>query len=435
MPLLVERERADDLALEAIFRIKARQQRAAAHQWHPMPHQVPPEGNWRLWMLLGGRGSGKTDALAYYVDQHVKQPPCDPRLRGGHRVGIVAPTLGDAENACINGPSGLKAHNPAVRMVQRPGGAHVYWPGNAEALLFSTDDARSVDRLRAGGNRCLDWWEEFAAWPLLEDAYDNAVFGLRIGEHPHAVASTTPKNRKKLRDLIADPDTALRRATTDDNPHLSENFRKWVYSKFGGTERGRQELGGELIEDVAGALWKRARLDKHRTKEHPDLARAVVAVDPSGGHAERNDEQGIVVAGRGVDGRGYVLADRSCKLSPDGWGRRAVQAYLDYDADRVIYEKNFGGEMVEAVIRTAASAMGVTVPTKAVHASRGKAVRAEPVSALDEQGRISHVGAFPDLEDELCTWTPDSGESPNRLDALVWALTELMIEHHGWGAV
>jgi len=378
---------------------------------------------------MAGRGSGKTDAMADYVNKHVAGPPCDPKLHGGHRIGIVAPTLGDAYNACVNGPSGLKAHNPSVRLVQGGGGGHVYWPSGAEGLVFSTDDARSVDRLRAGGNRCLDWWEELAAWPLLDDGCDQAIFGLRLGSHPRAVASTTPKNRKRLRELIADPDVVTTTATTADNPHLDPRFRERVYSRYAGTERGRQELGGELIDDVEGALWTRANLDQYRVKTHPDLAQVVVAVDPSGGHAEGNDEQGIVVAGKGVDGRGYVLADRTCKLSPDGWGRRAVKAYLDFKADRIVYEKNFGGEMVEAVIKTAALSMGVIVSTKDVHASRGKVVRAEPISALYEQGRVSQVGGFPELEDELCTWTPESGQSPNRLDALVWALSNMMLRN------
>lgn len=406
-----------------------------------MPHQRAPLGDWFLWLLMAGRGAGKTDAMAHYVNQHVLGPVCDKRIAGGHRIGIVAPTLGDAVTACINGPSGLKAHNSGVTLVQGVGGAHVYWPNGAEALLFSTDDARSVDRLRAGGNRCLDWWEELAAWPLIDgskqapSAVDQAILGLRIGRRPRAVASTTPKTRKKLKELMAAHDTIVVRATTYDNPHLPQSQRERWESLYGGTALGRQELSGEIIEDVEGSLWTRSLLDQNRKADHPDLARVVVAVDPSGGHSEGNDEQGIVGAGKGVDGKGYVLADRSCKLSPDGWGRRAVQLYLDLHADRIVYEHNFGGEMVEAVIRTAAAAMGVQVATKAVHASRGKAVRAEPIAALDEQGKVSHVGSFPELEDELCTWTPDSGVSPNRLDARVWALSELMLNEVGVWAV
>lgn len=393
-----------------------------------MPYQVPPTGDWFIWLLMAGRGTGKTDAMANYVNDHVNGPPCDRGVAGGHRIGIIAPTLGDAVGACVSGPTGLKRHNPDVHLAHGIGGVHVLWPNGTEGHLFSADDERSVDRLRAGGNRCLDWWEEFAAWPKIEQAYDQALFGLRIGQHPHIVASTTPRPKKKLSEIMAEPTTVTVRASTRDNPHLAPEVRERYESKYQGTRIGRQELDAELLTDTPGALWTVDLLDKHRVASYPDQARVVVAVDPSGGHGEDNDWQGIVVAGKGVDGRGYVLADRTCKLSPDGWGKRAVWAYVEFKADRLVYEQNFGGEMVEAVIRTAAQAMGVTVATKAVHASRGKAVRAEPIAALYEQGRISHVGNFPELEDELCTWTPDSGQSPNRLDGAVWGFTELMLE-------
>jgi phage terminase large subunit-like protein len=271
------------------------------------------------------------------------------------------------------------------------GGTFVVWPGGAEARLFGAYGPEDVERLRAGGNRCWAWLEELAAWPKLDDCYDHLNFGLRLGPHPRAVASTTPKPRTLIKALVADTaHVAVTRATTADNPYLAERVR---------------------------------------APAPPDLARVVVAVDPSGGSDPENDEQGIVVCGLGADGRGYVLADRSCRLSPDGWGRRAVQAYVDLKADAIVGEANYGGDMVQAVIRTAASAMGVTgVTYKAVHASRGKAVRAQPVAALYEQGRVSHCDVYPELEDELTQWTPESGRSPNRLDALVWALSELMVK-------
>jgi phage terminase large subunit-like protein len=218
------------------------------------------------------------------------------------------------------------------------------------------------------------------------------------------------------------------RATTADNPYLAERVRARYYERYGGTRLGRQELGGELIEDIDGAMWTLAMLDDRRPSPD-DLVRVVVAVDPSGGGDAENDEQGIVGVGVGVDARGYVLADRSCRLSADGWGRRAVQLYVDLNADAIVGEANFGGDMVEAVVRNAARAMGVTGLTyKAVHASRGKAVRAAPVAQLYEQGRVSHCDVFSELEDELTAWTPESGRSPNRLDALVWALTTLLVK-------
>jgi phage terminase large subunit-like protein len=401
---------------------------ASTEPWTPRPHQIPPPGDWDVWLLLGGRGAGKTDAASAATNAHVTGPPCLPGVPGGHRVAIVAPTLGDASESCVNGPSGLRKHNPAVRLVSRMGGTFVVWPGGAEARLFGAYGPEDVERLRAGGNRCFAWMEELAAWPKLDDCYDHLNFGLRLGPHPRAVASTTPKPRTLIKALVADPaHVAVTRATTADNPYLAERVRARYYERYGGTRLGRQELGGELIDEVEGALWRYAMIV--RAPAPADLVRVVVAVDPSGGSDPENDEQGIVACGLGADGRGYVLADRSCRLSPDGWGRRAVQAYLDYAADSICAEANFGGDMVQAVIRTAASAMGVTgVTYKAVHASRGKAVRAQPVAALYEQGRVSHCDVYPELEDELTQWTPESGRSPNRLDSLVWALSELMVK-------
>jgi phage terminase large subunit-like protein len=401
---------------------------AQATAWEPLPHQTPPAGDWETWLLLAGRGSGKTAAAAHYTDEHVRGPACLPGLPGGHRVAIIAPTFGDALDACVNGPSGIRAHNPSVRSVQTAGGTFVRWPSGAEAKLFGASTPEDVERLRAGGNRCFAYAEELAAWRFLDQCWDHLQFGLRIGPHPRVVAATTPKPKRLIKALLADPTCAVTRATTHDNPHLAEIVRARLQARYGGTRLGQQELQGLLIEDQEGALWTWAMLDDRRTAP-TDLARVVVAVDPSGGSDPENDEQGIVGCGLGVDGRGYVLADRSCKLSADGWGRRAVQLYVDLKADAIVGEANFGGDMVEAVVRNAARAMGVTGLTyKAVHASRGKAVRAAPVSQLYEQAKISHCDVFPDLEDELTSWTPESGRSPNRLDALVWAVSELMVK-------
>lgn len=400
--------------------------RDPSEPWVPYPHQIPPDGDWDLWLLLAGRGAGKTDAAASVTDRHMTGPPCLPGIPGGHRAAIVAPTLGDATEACVNGPSGLKAHNPAVRLVNRLGGTFVLWPSGAEAKLFGAHGPDDVERLRAGGNRCWAWAEELMAWSKLEACWDHMQFGLRIGRHPRAVASTTPKPRKLLTELIQAPTTAVTRATTDDNPALSELYRRRL-ERYRGTRLGRQEIGGEILTDVPGALWT---YDMLVHAEAPaDRTRVVVAVDPSGGSDPENDEQGIVVAGVGPDGRGSVLADRSCRLSPDGWGRRAVQAYVDFQADAIVGEANYGGDMVEAIVRTAARAMGVTGVTYiGVHATRGKAVRAQPVAQLYAEQRVDHAEVYPELEEELTSWTPESGRSPNRLDALVWALTELMVK-------
>lgn len=424
-----------DLAAASLKLRKERERQEAekAPRWQPEFYQRAPDpsGPWRQWGLVGGRGIGKTDAGAYATNAHALGPPCAPNFPGGHRIAIIAPTLGDAVESCVNGLTGLKVHNPDVRLVQGIGRAHILWPNGAVATLFGAYTPEDVERFRAGGNRCFVWAEELAAWPKLDAVWTHMEMGLRVGPAPRVIFTTTPRPVKVLKDLLADPLTVEartedgRRPTMNDNPHLPQEVRDKLYARYGGTRLGRQELEGEMLEDVEGALWSRSRLDQYRVLSAPDQQRIVVAVDPSGGDGPENDEQGIVVCGKGVDARGYVLADRSCKLSPDGWGRRAVQAYLDYRADRIVYEQNFGGQMVESVLRTAATAMGVQISCKAVHASRGKVVRAEPISALDEQGKLSLVGSFPELEDELCTWTPESGTSPNRLDAYVWAFTEL----------
>jgi predicted phage terminase large subunit-like protein len=400
-------------------------------QWSPLSHQIPPaDDDWQVWMMEGGRGSGKTDGAAAYLNAHVMGPPCVPGYPGGHNPAIIAPTLGDAVTACVNGPSGLRAHNRRVRLVQGMGGAVARWPNGAEAKIFGAFTPEDVERLRAGGNRCCVWAEELAAWVRLADAWDQMKFGLRLGPRPHVVVSTTPKPRKKYMEIRSDPRTRRTGASTTANPYLNEGVRHDLTERYAGTRLGSQELDAVLLDDVPGALWTYAMLEDRRAA--PDLTRVVVAIDPAVTSGEDSDETGIVVCGRGVDGRGYVLADRSCRLSPDGWARRAIQAYDDHAADLVVAEINNGGDLVEHTIKT----IRRTVPYKKIHASRGKQTRAQPVAALYEQGRVSHTDVFPELEEQMTTWTPESGTSPDRLDALVWAFTELLIQQpRGWGAV
>lgn len=391
---------------------------ALLYDWHfwARPDQVAPEGEWRTWLVLAGRGWGKTRVGAEWVRESVRRFPI---------VNIIAPTADDARDIMVEGESGILAICPDnERPDYVPSKRRLEWPNGARTLIFTADEP---DRLRGKQHMRL-WADELAAWRYPE-AWDQAMMGLRLGADPRVVATTTPRPIKIVTELVADPSTVVTKGNTYDNAeNLAPAFLDKIIRKYEGTRLGRQELLAEILTDVPGALWTRKMLDDNRVHWPPDLERVVVAVDPSGGHEEENDEQGIVVAGRGVDARGYVLDDRSCKLSPNGWGRRVVQAYIDHKADRIVYEKNFGGEMVEAVIQTAAATMGVTVATEAVHASRGKVVRAEPVAALDEQHRVSHVGSFPDMEAEMCNWTPQSGQSPNRLDARVWALTALMLD-------
>jgi phage terminase large subunit-like protein len=396
--------------------------------WEPQnrpplePHQVPPPGGWSLWLLEGGRGCGKTEACSRYFARYMRANP-------GHRGRIIAPTFGDAVEACVEGPSGLRSVDPEVKwLASAPGGAKVVWPNGSEALVLGTPFPRDVDRLRAGGNRHIDWWEEMAANTQLQKAWDQAGFGLRLGKHPHSIASTTPRTTRDYKTVRRLDGVSRTHATLFDNPHNPKEWVELMRKRYEGTRLGRQELGGELIEDVEGALWTRQGLEACRVSEHPDLSVVVVSVDPAATSTASADDTGIIVAGLGVDGEGYVLADRTCHLPPDGWGNRAVRAYRQHEADRIVAEVNNGGEMVQHVITTVDDA----VPFRSVHASRGKAIRAEPVAALfgnppKRPPRVHLVGGFPELEDQLCTWVPEDDDSPDRLDALVWAITDLML--------
>lgn len=394
----------------------------------PDVHSYLAEGVWH-------HNSGKTDTCAKYIVDHVKGPPC---LTGDvpHWMGIIAPTLGDAATSCFSGPSGIRAHDPSARLVSAQGGAAVRWPNGSEAKLFGAHTQEDVERLRSGGNRCLAWLEEVAAWRHLDQAWDHMRFGLRVGPRPHWIGSTTPKPRPLIKRLErgAVGNVVVTRASMYDNPHLSQGIRDALEETYGGTQLGRQELLGHLVDEDENALWSHASIDAARVSEAPDLIRITVGVDPSGGAGE----QGIVVSGKSaafaLNGErpvhhGYVLDDRTCHLSPDGWGRRAVQAAVDWQADDILVETNYGGAMAVSTLRAAAEAIGVSIPVRTVTATRGKAVRAQPVSALTAQKRWHHVGTFEALEDQMCTWTPESGYSPDRLDAMVWGAWGLRIVH------
>jgi phage terminase large subunit-like protein len=397
-------------------------------EWQPLPHQVPPPGDWYGWGLVAGRGSGKTDTCANYVSRHVQGPPC---LGGAapHWINIIAPTLGDAVTACYSGPSGIRNHSPDAKMVQTAGGTIIRWSNGSQAKLLGASSPEDVERLRAAGNSCLTWCEELAAWRYLDQCWQQMRFGLRSGPRPHWIASTTPKPRPLIKKLVKETphNVVITTATTDDNPHLEGHVREALYDEYGGLQIGRQELHAEILDEDAGALWRRAKLDEHRVTEAPELRRISVGVDPSGGAGE----QGIVVVGKSItqliqDGKlktrldGYVLDDRTVTESPAGWGRAVIRAAVDWEADDVVVEVNFGGEMASSTIAGAAEALGITIPIRTVRASRGKRVRAEPVAALSERGYWHHVGVFEELEDQLVTWTEDLGFSPDRLDAMVW---------------
>ena len=377
-------------------------------------NQLPPPGDWRTWFIDTGRAWGKTRTAAEFIRTEVMAGRMS-------RVALVAPTAADARDVVVEGESGIvRVHSPQERPVYEPSKRRLTWPNGAMATVYSADEP---DRLR-GPQHDGAWADEIASWRFPE-AWDMLQMGLRLGRNPRQVATSTPKPMRLIRQLLADPTVTVTRGHTDENRrNLAPVFFDRIVAKYRGTRLGRQELAGELLEDMPGALWTRAMFDANRRPKAPDLVRIMVGVDPSiGSGGEGQAECGIVIAGKGADGHGYVLADRSARLSPHGWAQRAVQAYLDFKADRIVAEQNQGGEMVRETIRT----VDPNVPVTLVTASRSKRARAEPVAALYEQGRVYHIEAFEELEDQLCTWTPESGESPDRLDALVWVFTELML--------
>lgn len=381
---------------------------------------------------MAGRGWGKTRTAVENIaamlrgTSPLKAPPGAPAL-----MSIIADNPFDMRQYSIEGPSGFENIGPrAWRPVHEPSKKTLTWPNGCKALLFSAEDPETM----RGASGSFFWWDELAKSRYAALGWTNMLFGMREG-NPRGIVTTTPRPIPLIKELAKRNSTRLTIGSTWDNrSNLSEVFYREVIEPLEGTRLGRQEINAEILDDVPGALWVRDQIDKARVAKAPDLQRVVVAIDPSGtkGGEDSGDSIGIVVAGKGVDGRAYVLADRTCKLSPAGWGARAVAAYREFGADRIIAEKNFGGAMVEHVIRT----IDPKVSYKEVTASRGKVIRAEPIAALYEpstqnpKGRVAHVGSLPELEDQLCLFAPDGwmGEgSPDRADALVWALTELML--------
>ncbi len=384
------------------------------------PNQLPPPGDWRVWLLLAGRGFGKTRSLAEQVRAWVDT--------GKRRIALVAPTAADVRDVLVEGESGILAISPPNnRPLYEPTRRRLTWPNGAIATTYSAEEP---ERLRGPQHDCAVC-DELAAWRYPE-CWDMLMFGLRLGNDPRIAVATTPKPTKLIRMLLADPTVAITRGRTLDNrTNLPEAFLSQIIKRYEGTRLGRQELDAEILDDVPGALWTRAIIERARLGhgKHPELTRIVVAIDPAVTSGEDSDETGIIVAGKDAEGHGYIIADGSGRYPPTEWARKAVTLYRDHHADRIVAEVNNGGDMVEATIRI----IDPNASYSAVRASRGKVVRAEPVAALYEQGRIHHVGMFAALEDQCCAFTTDfdrsaAGYSPDRVDALVWALTELLVE-------
>jgi phage terminase large subunit-like protein len=392
--------------------------RALLYDWEfwARPEQLAPPGKWFVWLLRSGRGFGKTRTGAEWVIGRAKS--------GFRRIALVGQTKADCRDTMIEvGESAiLRISPPWFTPHYEPSKRRLTWPNGALAVVYSGDEP---DQLR-GPQHDSAWVDELAKFKYPQATWDNLMFGLRIGARPQAVVTTTPRPIPLIRRLMAAATTVdVQRSSYDNLANLAPTYVREVLEKYLGTRLGRQEIEGAILDDAPGALWKRANIEAQRVLQAPTLERVVVAVDPSA--TTEGDAAGIVVAGTAREPvhrtqHLYVLEDATVQGSPLTWAKAAVTAYHVFRADRIVAETNNGGEMVEALIRQ----VDATVAYKAVHASRGKQVRAEPVAAIYEQGRGHHVGMFALLEDELCQWEP-GGASPNRLDALVWAATELML--------
>jgi len=377
------------------------------------PEQIPTDDKtWTTWLYLAGRGAGKTRTAAEWL---AFQASSNPRTRWA----IAAPTYSDVRDTCAEGQSGivqvlreygtLKDYNRSI--------GELFLTNGSRIKLFSGEEP---DRFR-GPQFHGGWFDELAAFKY-PDAWDQYQFGLRLGDFPQTIVTTTPRPTKLIKDLIARKGVRVVRGSTFDNAkNLAPSALIELKARYENTRLGRQELYGEILDNVEGALWTREMIESARVTEAPPLVRVVVAIDPAVTSSSTSDETGIVCAGVSSAGEYYILDDKSLRASPDKWARQAVNLYHEHKADKIVAETNNGGDMVIMLLKQ----IDAGIATKKVTATRGKQLRAEPISSLYEQGKVHHIGYFPELESQMCEWTPLSNESPDRLDALVWALTEL----------
>ena len=383
------------------------------------PKQIDPD-NKNIWMILAGRGWGKTRTGSQDIALYALRNP-------ESQCAVIAPTIGDLRRVCFEGVSGIIKQIPNECF--KDGSPKSYNKSTSEVLLANGSkimgfSASEPDRLR-GSQYHRAWCDELAAWRY-PDAYDQLLFGLRLGKNPQVVITTTPRPTTLVRDLFKrkHKDVYVTQGNTFENEdNLAQTALDSFKDLYEGTRLGRQELYAEILEDVEGALWSHFQLEKCRIKkeEIPELRRIVVAIDPAVTSNANSDETGIIVAGIGENDKYFILDDKSGKFSPDNWCRVAIDEFYRYNANIIVAETNNGGDLVEKIIRTIDS----NVPYKSVTATRGKMLRAEPISALYEQQKVFHTNIFPQLEDQMCSYTGDNKKSPDRLDALVWALTEL----------
>ncbi|MDQ1326686.1 MAG: hypothetical protein QG564_1814 [Campylobacterota bacterium] len=382
--------------------------------WNARPQQRTPDGDWMIWLVMAGRGFGKTRVGAEWIKEQVKT---------NKYVNLIGATSDDAKQIMVQGESGILSvcdrwDRPTFKNGQ------LYWPNGAISLIFSAEEP---DRMRGKQHMKL-WADELAAWRY-PDAWDQVFLGLRLGKNPQACITTTPRPTKLIKDLIKEKSTIITRGSTFDNKNnLAPSFLNKIIDKYEGTRLGRQEIYAEVLEENENALWTLKQIDDLRVENYDSFSRIVVAIDPAVTSSAEADFTGIVVAGKGEDGHYYIIKDLTVLAKPADWARVAINAYYDYKADRIIAETNNGGDMIEDIIRN----LDGNVSYKKVTATRGKILRAEPISALYEQGKVHHIGMFGKLEDQMVNYTGDTKQkSPDRLDALVWALTELSENKNG----
>lgn len=387
--------------------------------------QLPPRSNWKTWLLLGGRGAGKTRAGAEWIHGlvHGYAPFCNQAVG---IIALVGETLGDVREVMIDGISGLRNLGRGARPRYETSRKRLLWDNGAVAYAFSSEDPESLRGPQFGGA----WCDEAAKWRHADETFDMLQFGMRLGENPRAMVTTTPKPTHFIRRLIASPTVMISHVKTRDNQeNLSPNFIATLEKAYQGTRLGRQELEGELLEDIEGALWQRDQLDGLKANMPEQMRRICVAIDPPASSHAKSDACGIIVAGIDDDGIGWVIADETVQgVKPEQWAATAIAAFHRFKADTIIAEINQGGDMVTSVLR----AVDAQIAVQTVRANRGKWVRSEPIAALYAQERVRHCKGLEALEDEMCTMTPNGkagGRSPDRVDALVWALNSLMLDN------
>lgn len=396
------------------------EQAALLYDWREFlarPEQITPEGDWDIWLILAGRGWGKTRTGAQWVREAVQN--------GARRIALIGETASDTRDVMVEGVSGiLSVYNEAERPLYEPSKRRITWPNGAVAITFN---ATEPDQLR-GPNFDLAWCDELAKWRYARETWDQLSFGLRLGDHPRVLVTTTPRPVELVKAIVAGTEgkvTITRGTTMDNRSNLAAKFLEKIQLRYEGTRLGRQELRGEILGDIPNALWTYGQIEASRVRQCDPLSRVVVAVDPAISNTEDSDEHGIIVAGVNQKAQeAYVIEDGSMSGSPLDWARRAINLYDTHNADAIVIEVNQGGDMVAQTLRSVRN----NVRIKEVRATRGKHVRAEPIASMYEQGRVHHVGSFPALETQMTQMTTfgfEGAGSPDRVDALVWAMTDL----------